>query len=73
MALFGLRIDDDFSIGEMTCSLQMQQPGQRYALPMRMIKPSGILDSSCYICSAAVKCGLEECITLGALDALVMS
>ncbi len=53
---------------------QMQQPGQYHTLPRRMIQPSGILErGSCYICSAAVNCGLEKCITLGALNALVMS
>lgn len=42
-------------------------------LPRRMIQPSGISEGSCYICSAAVKCGLVKCITLGALNASVMS
>lgn len=42
---------------------QMQQPGQCYT----MIQPSGILEGSCYICSAAVKCGLEKCISVRAL------
>lgn len=60
-----------------SCSLnQMQQPGPCYTLilPRRMIQPSGISEGgSCYICSAAVNCGLEKCISLGALNALVMS
>lgn len=44
---------------------QTQQPGQCYMLivPRRMIQPSGILEGSCYICSAAVNCGLEKCIS----------
>lgn len=42
-------------------------------LPRRMIQPSGISQGSCYICSAAVKCGLVKCITLGAPNASVMS